>query len=115
MKLKTPIIKSWDCTDHDPIDEWVPDDPSMVEFWCNVAIGIEGEKGADNFEVHVVTEAMLPQIEEKKYLLVVPYYEGWNQIIEALNTKIKEINELNWLAMSDKLSKMFHWEYEGYR
>ena len=113
MKLKKPEIKSWDCVDHDPIDEWEPDDPSMVEYWCNIAIGIEGEDGADNFEVHVVTERMLPQIEDKSNLLVLPYYEGWNQVLTALNTKISGITALNWVGMSEDLSKIFAWEYEG--
>ena len=114
MKLKKPEIKSWDCTDHDPIEEWKPEDPSLVEYWCNIAIGVEGEEGADNFQVHVVTERMLPQIDDKKYMLVIPFYEGWNQVLETLNSKIEGINELNWSGISEKLSKLFYWEYEGY-
>jgi hypothetical protein len=115
MKLKKPEIKSWDCTDHDPIEEWQPDDPSLVEYWCNIAIGIEGEEGTDNFQIHVVTEKMLPQINDKNYIIVLPYYEGWNQVLSTLNSKLEGINELNWAGMSEKLSKMFYWEYEGYQ
>ncbi|MFC1773389.1 Imm8 family immunity protein [Pseudomonadota bacterium] len=115
MISKKPEIKSWDCADHDPIEEWQPDDPSLVEYWCNIAIGVKGEEGADNFQVHVVTEKMLPQIKDKNFMLVLPYYEGWNQVLDALNSKLEDINELNWSGMSEKLAKMFYWEYEGYQ
>ncbi len=114
MRLKKPEIKSWDCFEHDPIDEWQPDDPSMVEYWCNIEIGIEGEEGADNFHVHVVTERMLSQIDDKYCLLVFPYYEGWIQVLDTLNLKLSSISELNWSGMSEESSKMFHWEYEGH-
>lgn len=115
MKLQKPEIKDWDCSDHDPIEDWQPIDPAWVEYWCNIAIGIEGEDRADNFQVHVVPEKMLPQILDKKYILVLPYYEGWDQVLQALNTKISNINELNWAGMSEKLSEMFLWEYKDYK
>ena len=115
MELMKPEIKCWDCTDHDPIDGWIPDDPEMVNYWCNVAIGIEGETGADNFQVHVVTEKMMSQIEDKEYLIILPYYEGWSQVLDAINQKIAGISELSWAGISEKLSKLFYWEYEGYK
>ena len=111
MKLRKPVIRGWDCTDHDPIEDWVPDDPALVEYWCNVAIGIEGENGANNFQVHVVTEEMLSQIENKNFLIVLPYYEGWSQVLDAINVRLDEIRELNWAGMQEPLSKMFLHEY----
>lgn len=113
MELKKPEIKSWDCVEYDPIEEWQPDDPLFVEFWCNVAIGVKGEEGADNFLVHVVTERMLPQIKDKKYMLVLPCYEGWGQVLSSLDSKLDDINGLSWAVLSEKLSKIFYWEYEG--
>ena len=114
MKLKKPEIKSWDCTDHDPIEDWVPDDRSLVEYWCNVSIGIEGEEGAGNFQVHVVTERMLSQIENKDFMIVLPYYEGWNQVIDAIKERLEEIRDLNWAGMQGPLSKLFMHEYGRY-
>lgn len=113
MKLKKAEIKSWDCVEHDPIEEWQPDDPLFVEFWCNVAIGVEGEEGADNFQVHVVTERMLSQINDKNYMLVLPCYEGWEQVLRSLNSKLDDVGELSWAGVSEKLSKIFCWEYGG--
>lgn len=62
MYRKNPEINSWDCVDHAPIEEWVPEAPSNFDYCCNTAIGIECEEGADNLQVHVASENMLPQI-----------------------------------------------------
>ncbi|MBT8141913.1 MAG: hypothetical protein HKN88_10165 [Gammaproteobacteria bacterium] len=115
MKTLKPIIKEWDCITHDPIENWEPEDRSMVEFWCNISIGIEGQKGADNFNVHVTTEKMLSQLAHKDYILVIPYYESWSQVLNILNTKVNDISGINWQGISLELSKMFQWEYENYK
>ncbi|WP_444912473.1 Imm8 family immunity protein [Microbulbifer sp. PAAF003] len=113
--MKTPEIKGWDCIDHDPIEEWVPDDPSDVEFWCNIAIGLSGENGADNFQVHIATNKALSRIEDKKYMVVVPYYESWVQVLDVLHSIVAECEDIGWSGMSEQLAKHFHWEYEGVR
>jgi hypothetical protein len=114
MNIKKPEIKSWDCVDHDPIEEWVPEDPSNVDYWCNISIGIEGEEGADNFQVHVVSENMLSQISSKQHIIVVPYYEGWNQVLKAVKLKLDKCSDIEWSGMSLQIAKLFYWEYEGY-
>ena len=57
--MKRPVIKDWDFIEHDPIDLWMPEDPSDVEFWCNIAVGFESEEGADIFQVHIATKHCL--------------------------------------------------------
>lgn len=114
MKLKKPVIRGWDCADHDPIDEWIPDDPARVNYWCNVAIGVEGEDGADDFQVRVVTEQLLSQVEDRSFLIVLPYYEGWAQVLDAINERLDDIQELNWAGMQEPLAKLFFHEYGRY-
>ena len=113
--MKIPEIKSWDCIDHGPIEEWVPDDPSDVEFWCNLTIGIKGEAGADNFQVHIATDKAVSGINTKRYLVVVPYYESWVHVLEKLKSIVVQCEDISWSGMSEKLSKHFRWEYEGMR
>ena len=115
MKLITPVIKSWDCPDHDPLEDWVPEDRAVTDFWINLAIGIEGEAGADNFQVHVVTRRALSQVGNKEFILVLPYYEGVDQVISAINERIGSIQELSWDAVAKRLSAMFRWEFDGLR
>ena len=111
--LKTPEIKSWDCSDHDPIEDWVPDDPSDVEFWFNISIGIKNEVGADNFQVHVATNKAVASVADKRKLVIIPYYEGWEQILAVLQPMVEQCTDISWSGMSNQLSKMFFWEYEG--
>jgi hypothetical protein len=107
-------IKSFDCADHDPIDKWIPEDPSFVDYWCTIAVGIKGEEGADYFQVHVVTQQALSQVEDKNYLLVVPYYQGWSQIVKLIEEKMDLCKHVSWPCFTEQFSKMFAWEYEGY-
>ncbi|EAR09235.1 Imm8 family immunity protein [Reinekea blandensis] len=111
--LKTPVIKSWDCAEHDPIEAWVPEDPSDVEFWCNIAIGIEGEVGADNFQVHIATQKAVSRTTSKEFLVVIPYYENWPQVLGVLQNMAAQCKGLDWTSMSEQLSARFKWEYEG--
>ncbi len=99
--------------DHDPIDEWAPEDRENVDFWFNVSIGIEGEASADNFQVHVVSESMLSRCTEKNYLIVIPYYESWDNIIDAVKVKIESCTDVSWSGMAPQIAKLFLWEYES--
>jgi hypothetical protein len=114
MGFITTEIKSFDCADHDPIDKWVPDDPAEVDFWCTVAIGIRDDEGADYFQVHVVTQKALSQVSDKRYILVVPYYENWNQIIAQLYEKMELCKDVSWAGFTEQFSELFAWEYDGY-
>jgi len=108
-------IKSYDCADHDPIDKWIPDDPALVDFWCTVAIGIKNQEGADYFQVHVVTQQALSHVDDKQYLLVIPYYENWNQILDLICEKMDLCKDVNWAGFTEQFSKVFAWEYDGYQ
>lgn len=110
--MKFPEIKCWDCEAHDPIEEWVPDDPENVDFWCNVGIGIAGEDAYDNFYVHVLTHRALAQVDDHSYLVVVPYYESWELVLDTIRAIALKCPDINWRGMSEQLSKHFLWEYE---
>ena len=114
MGFITTEIKSFDCTDHDPIDAWVPEEPAFVDFWCTIAVGPKDEVGSNYFQVHVVTQQALSQVADKKHMLVIPYYENWNQVIELLNEKMELCKDVSWAGFTEQFSKLFAWEYEGY-
>ncbi len=115
--MKKPEIKSYSISDFPgPADDdpWVPDDRTYFEFWMQVAIGIEGEAGADNFTVHVVSQKMLPRIERKQYLLVVPYFESMSSIVRLIEQSIGHCAGSNWEDISSCISKLYYWEYHHY-
>jgi hypothetical protein len=111
--MKKPEIKSWDCVDHDPIEKWIPEDPSEVEFWLNIAVGIVGEEGTNNFLVHVVTERKVSSVANKSHMLVIPYYSGLSEVLTKINTTLECCNGLNWSDISEQIAKLYKWEYEG--
>ncbi len=113
--MKKPELKSWDCVEHDPIDSWVPDDPSLVDIWCNLSIGVSGEEGADNFEVRIVTQRLVSQLRDYDHVLVISYYEGWQQVLELINAKIAGCKDISWSGISAQLSGVFKWEYDGFK
>ena len=113
--MKKPEIKDCWCDEINDLNTWEPSDPQFVDLWFYVAIGIEGEESSDNFQVHLVSEAQLTQIQNKKYMLVIPYYESWADVILRLRESIKSCEDINWLGMSSQLEKQYLWEYHNYK
>jgi hypothetical protein len=48
-----PIVKWVHCADHDPIDEWIPDDERTFSVWIQVGIGPIDGPGTDDWQFHV--------------------------------------------------------------
>jgi Immunity protein 8 len=120
--MKKAEIKSYMISDFlDPnmqgvnIDLWEPDDKEYFEFWMQISIGIEVETGADDFNIHVVSQRMLSSVVNKKYLLVVPYFEGVKSILDLVNRSIEDCAGSSWQDISTRISNMYHWEYENYK
>ena len=108
-----PVIVSYDCTDHDPIDKWVPDDVFDVDFWMNFTIGPDS-KGGDNFQVRVVTPNKLHGKNSAKHAIVLNEY-SWPNVIAAVETMLDQCQDLNWAGISEQLSQLMYWEYENYQ
>lgn len=115
MKLKTPVIKDYFCIDIENIDEWNPEDPEFVDFWLDIYVGFEESEGSDNFGLHVVTQRQLSQVINKKYLLIIPYYEGIKQILEEIETTLEKCKDINWLGASNQIEKLYFWEYHDFK
>lgn len=108
-----PIIISYDCTDHDPIDKWVPDDVYDVDFWMNFTIGPDS-KGGDNFQVRVVTPSNLHGKNSAKHAIIISEY-SWPQVIAAVEVMLEQCQDKNWTGISEQLSQLMYWEYENYQ
>jgi hypothetical protein len=57
-----PELKAVDCSDHDPIEEWAPDEGPFI-YWLALHIGPKGEQGADLFYVPVANSTGLESAE----------------------------------------------------
>jgi hypothetical protein len=108
-----PIIISYDCSDHDPIDKWTPDDPFDVDIWVNFTIGTD-KMGGDNFLVRIVTPNNLHGKNSDKWAIVIVEY-SWENILAKINRLLEESSGDDWADISRNLSSRMHWEYQDYR
>ncbi|MFL1467591.1 Imm8 family immunity protein [Marinobacter sp. HN1S83] len=108
-----PVILSYDCSDHDPIDQWAPNDVYDVDFWMNFTIGPDHE-GGDNFQVHIVTPNNLHGRNATKHAIVLNEF-SWPAVLAEVKAILAQCEGPSWSEISEKLSGYMAWEYEGYR
>ncbi len=108
-----PVVIGYDCTDHDPIDSWIPDDVYDVDFWVNFTIGHD-QRGGDNFQVRVVTPNNLHGPEAGRYAIVLSEY-SWNSVLEHVGSILRECHGSDWAEVSGKLAKHMYWEFDNYK
>lgn len=108
-----PIIIDYDCTDHDPIDLWEPENPLDVDFWMNFTIGYD-KKGGDNFQLHVITPNNLQGPDSAKYAIVLNNYK-WESVLAEVNKILGLCHGSDWEEVSAKLAKYMSWEFENYQ
>ena len=108
-----PIIISYDCADHDPIEEWIPEDRYNIDFWMNFTIGPD-MKGGDNFQVRIVTPNNLSGKNSSKHAIVLNEY-SWPNVVEAVDVLLENCKGLNWSEISEQLSRHMYWEFENYQ
>ena len=99
---------------HDRDIGWVPDDPYDIDEWATVNIG---EYGAGNYyQIHLCTNTLISQIENKRHLFVLSEWVSIEKVIESINEFIEDkltenIKEDPYIV----LSRFWAWEYEGYK
>lgn len=117
-----PELKRWDCSDHDPIESWVPDGDEVL-LWLTLAIGLPDSEAADNFDVCVVTVARLssttarmlkPRGAGSPEPIVLQSY-SWAAVTAAVHARLEQCEGRDWLEIQEKLRRQFFWEYEGVR
>jgi hypothetical protein len=107
------IIVNYDCTDHDPIDEWVPENDRDVDFWMNFTIGLDKSSG-DNFQVRIISPIKLRNKTSKKFTIVIEKY-SWISVLSAVEKILEQCQGSDWLDISEQLSQFMYWEFEDYR
>lgn len=103
-----PLILSYDCVAHDPIDLWVPPQDDDIDIWLTLTIGYDAS-GGDHFRVRVVTPNRLSAT-GAKYSLVIHHYH-FPSILKTLNSIVESCDGEDWRVVTEKLSKHFYWEY----
>jgi hypothetical protein len=118
--LLKPELKHWDCADHDPIENWVPDDAAVI-YWLTLGIGLSHSEAADNFQVCVGTPGGLksaagrlakPRGSGYPASIVLQDY-SWAGVVTAVQARLDNCVGRDWLEVLQKLRQHFLWEYEG--
>ena len=89
-----PVIVSYDCTDHDPIDKWVPQDPLIVDFWMNFTIGPNKTAG-DNFQVRVITKNCIQPNQKTERAIVLNTY-SWPSLLATVESMLENNQGKDW-------------------
>jgi hypothetical protein len=117
-----PELKSFDCTDLDPVEAWVPDHPE-VRYWLTMAIGLPGSDAADLFQVCVATLDGLKSERGRSERtrgrghpqpIVLRSY-SWAAVLHAVDERLESCRGRDWLEIQENLRTQFWWEYEGMR
>ncbi|MCR1795728.1 MULTISPECIES: Imm8 family immunity protein [unclassified Leptospira] len=115
--MKKPVIRAFDfdANDHDPIEDWVPEDPYDIDIWITFSIGPSDEIGSDYFDGHFITKNY-----EEKYALVSksPYFlierYSLSAILEMVTVFIESCSRADWEQTAKEICKKLDWEFEGY-
>ena len=116
--METPALKAFDCIDHDPIDQWMPESDSYVYYSLCLHIGPPDEEGADIFYVDVATpqaiyEHNLGSRMKQRGIVVNPY--SWENVLKEVQSILELCAGDDWSQQSQLLSKHFNWEFENYQ
>lgn len=116
--MAIPILKAFDCFDHDPIDQWRPDSDSEAYYSLCLHIGPPDEEGADLFYVDVATPQAINALNlgkrmSERGIVVNPY--SWENVLAVVRTILERCAGEDWSQQSQLLAKHFSWEYENYR
>lgn len=116
--MKTPQLKGFDCFDHDPIDEWVPESDADVFYSLCLHLGAPDEEGADLFYVDVVTPQSVDHdnggtLFSERRIVVSPY--SWEAVLQSVGAILGVCGGETWREQSAALAEHFHWEFENYR
>lgn len=120
MTIKLKIHDFWS-SDVPSIKSWVPEDDSCIYIQLSIAIGLEGEVSADNYQLIIATpsgikewidEFNLDLIMDRNIMIFRRF--SWKEIEKNIQDIVKKCESENLTESVLKLQRYFLWEYEDY-
>ena len=115
--MTNPELRSFDCTDHDPIETWSPG-REPVRYWLTLEIGDAGHPGADLYYVPVADHAGLKTPQWKRRtdrsvppVVVDPY--SWRDVLSEVRRLIASAAAPDRRSTQELLRQAFAWEYDA--
>ena len=111
--MQVPVIHGFFCVDHDPIEEWQPEDPSDVDVRVDVYIGPDENPSGMYFTAHITTSKILRTGMYKNYLGPEIEEYSWAGAKNWIESYVAGCAAYSWEQVIDNLRKRLYWEYEG--
>lgn len=117
--LMAAELKGYDCTDHDPVDQYRPRSDEVF-YWLTLSIGPAGEDAADLFSAVVATPSGLQRAKQEGHrigprppIIVEPY--SWSSVLAEVQSRISRCEpDVSWSGLSTSLRRFFAWEYDRF-
>jgi hypothetical protein len=96
-------IRGYECKDSEDLSTYALGEPQVFGFTLAFSIGVEGQEGADQFEVLVASAAYLAQ-----------RYPGQAATFLRHIKYVSSLEADSWQALATKINRVARWEYEDY-
>ncbi|QKJ85054.1 hypothetical protein PMPD1_0066 [Paramixta manurensis] len=116
--MKADLKGMWVDSADISLETYQPEEKNNFNLWIELKIGTRGETGADYFRFFVCTPEWLckhhwlPEL--MRHTLLVRKYD-LDEIKKIITDYIDQCEGEDWMAIAQKLSRVFAWEYEDYR
>ena len=107
------IIKSIDCINHDPIQDWIPENKKDVNIFITFHIGPKDGRGSELFNANVVTPNNVPTSSNAKYIEVVEY--NLESVVNKVNALLNNFESDDWAKIGSYLNQFLDWEFDNYQ
>ena len=111
-------LKELMCSNFD-LRTYVPSEPDLFGFWIEVEIGVEGQSGADLFQLFVCSPRWLNrEVREKGAMweyarVVIPAYD-YLDLRSFVAKTVGAVGGKDWQEVVAQLRLLARWEFEGY-
>ena len=113
-------LKGIICTDVDPLESYVPNDPKSFGFSLELLIGPDGQEGMESFQVTVCTPRWLeanhpPEdiILGRHYLIVFEF--NYDRLLQRIEKYLRHCTGDTWQEVAEKVARLGWWEFEDYQ
>ena len=118
--MKAEIKSLYSLQIEDSLINYWPDDVLNFGTWIRAHIGLQGEEGAEVFDIQVCTPEWLKTQCAiygpiwGRYMLIVEAYD-YDAIKERIECYVIGSSGNDWAAIAAKLSRISAWEFEDYQ
>jgi Immunity protein 8 len=115
-----PDIRYFLSPDIEDLEQYVPADPGNFGFALLLMVGPQGDKGEEQFQLHVVT----PEWLERRYRadgpvvgrnMLIAFEYDWPRIERYLRRQVAGCTGESWTEVATKIGRFALWEFDDWQ